>query len=122
MEAGLSKRRMVEGKRKGKEKAAPLNSRVAESATTDVLRDILKKLKGLRMEVGDLRVFAQCTTTVAENSWRTQRQISTCVADLRWHFMPNNGEGSVGTENEEDEGVGAEDKEDGGDGAGNDEM
>ena len=74
------------------------------------------------MEVGDLRAFAQCTTTVAENGWRMQRQISTCVADLHWHFMPDNGEGSVGTENEEAEGVGAEDKEDGEDGVENEEM
>ena len=57
-EARLSKRRKVEGKGKGKEKAASLNSGVAESAVTDVLRDILKVLKGLHAEVGDLHVFA----------------------------------------------------------------
>ena len=110
-EAGLSKRRKVEGKGKGKEKAASPNSGVAESAATDVLRDILKELKGLHAEVGDLRVFAQRTTSVAENRWRTQRQISSCVADLCWHFMPDNGEGSVGTEDKEESGVGAENKE-----------
>ena len=110
-EAGPSKRRKVEGKGKGK--AATPNSGVAESTAMDVLRDILKELKGLRAEVGDLRAFAQRTKTMVENGWRTQRQISACVADLRWHFMPDNGEGSIGTEDEEDEGVGAEDKEDG---------
>ena len=41
-EAGPSKRRKVEGKGKGK--AATPNSGVAESAATDVLRDILKEL------------------------------------------------------------------------------
>ena len=117
-EAGPSKKRRVEGKGKGKEKAVTPNSRVAESAVTDVLRDILKELKGLRAKVGDLRVFAQCTTTVAENGWRTQQQISSCMADLHWHFMPDNSEGSVKTEDEEDSGVEAEDKEDGGDEAG----
>ena len=123
-EVGPSKRRRVEGKGKGKEKVATPNSRVVESTATDVLQDILKELKGLRMEVGDLRSFAQCTTTVAENGWRTQRQISVCVADLHWHFMPDNGEGSVGvgSENEEGSGVGVEDKEDGGDGVENEEM
>ena len=90
-EAGPSKRRKVE--RKGKGKAATPNSGVAESAATDALRDILKELKGLHAEVGDLCAFAQCTKTVVENGWRTQRQISTCVADLRWHFMPDNGKG-----------------------------
>ena len=118
-EAGPSKRRRVEEKGKGKEKMATLNSRVVE---TDVLQDIFKELKGLRAEVGNLCAFSQRTTTMAENGWRTQGQISTCVADLCWHFMPDNGEGSVRTENEEDEGVGAEDKEDGGDRAGNEEM
>ena len=59
MEVGPSKRRKVEGKGKGKEKAVSPNSGVAESAATDVLRDILKELKGLRVEVGDLRAFAQ---------------------------------------------------------------
>ena len=122
VEAGPLKRRKVEGKGKGKEKAVTPNSRVVESAVTDVLQDILKELKGLCAEVGDLRAFAQCTTTMAENGWRTQRQISTCIADLCWHFMPNNGEGSVGTEDEEDEGVGAEDKEDDEDGVENEEM
>ena len=39
--------------------------------------------------------------------------MTSCVADLRWHFMPDNSEGSVGTEDKEDSGVGAEDKEDG---------
>ena len=67
-------------------------------------------------------MFAQRTTTVAENGWRTQQQISSCVADLRWHFMPDNGEGSVGTEDEEKSGVGVEDKEDGEDRAENEEM
>ena len=122
VEAGPSKRRKVEGKGKGKEKAATPNSRVVESATTDVLRDILVELKGLHAEVGDLCVFAHRTTTVAENGWRTQRQISSCVADLRWHFMPDNGEGSVGTEDKEESGVGVEDKEDGEDRAENEEM
>jgi hypothetical protein len=122
MEVGPSKRRKVEGKGKGKEKAVSPNSRVAESAATDVLWDILKELKGLHVEVGDLHAFAQRTTTVAENGWRTQQQISLCVADLCWHFMPDNGEGSVGTEDEEESGVGAEDKEDGKDRAGNEEM
>ena len=119
-EAGPSKRRKVEGKGKGK--AVTPNSRVAESTTMDVLRDILKELKGLRAEVGDLRVFVQRTKTVAENGWRTQRQISACVADLRWHFMPDNGEGSVGTEDEEESGVGVEDKEDCEDRVENEEM
>ena len=121
-EAGPSKRKKVEGKGKGKEKAASPNSGVAESAATDVLQDILKELKGLRAEVGDLHAFAQRTTSVAENGWRTQHQISSCVADLRWHFMPDNGEGSVGTEDEEESGVGVEDKEDGEDRAENEEM
>ena len=123
-EAGPSKKRRVEGKRKGKEKAATPNSKVVESAAMDVLRDILKELKGLCVEVGDLRSFAQCTTTVVENRWRTQRLICMHVADLRWHFVPNNSEGSVGvrTENEEGSGIGAEDKEDGRDGVGNEEM
>ena len=112
----------MEGKGKGKEKAASPNSGVAESTVTDVLQDILKELKGLHMEVGDLRAFAQRTTTVAENGWRTQRQISSCMTDLRWHFMPDNGEGSVGTEDEEESGVGAEDKEDGKDRTENEEM
>ena len=67
-------------------------------------------MKGLHAEVGDLCVFAQCTTTVAENGWRTQRLICTCMADLRWHFMPDNSEGSVGMENK-DKGVRVEDKE-----------
>ena len=98
---GLSKRRKVEGKGKGKEKVASPNSGVAESAATDVLWDILKELKGLRVEVGDRCVFSQCTTTVAENGWRTQRQISSCMADLRWHFVPDNGEGSVVMEDKE---------------------
>ena len=46
------------------------------------------------------------------------------MADLRWHFVPDNGEGSVGvgTENEEDEGVGVEDEEEGGDGEENKDM
>ena len=67
-------------------------------------------------------MFAQRTTTVAENKWRTQRQISACVADLRWHFMPDDGKGSVRMENKETEGVGVEDKEDGEDRAENEEM
>ena len=83
-EAGLSKKRRVEeGKGKGKEKAATPNSGVVESAATDVLQDILKELKGLRMDVGDLRVFAQHTTTMAENGWRTQRQISACLTMVK---------------------------------------
>ena len=110
-EVGPSKKRKVEGKGKGK--AVTPNSGVVESTAMDVLRDILKELKGLRAEVGDLRVFAQHTKTVAENGWRTQRQISACIADLHWHSMPDNDEGGVGTEDEADEGVGAEDKEDG---------
>ena len=121
-EAGPSKKRRVEGKGKGKEKAATPNSGVAESAATDVLWDILAELKGLRVEVGDLCVFAQHTTSVVENGWRTQRQISSCVADLHWHFMPDNGKGSVRMEDEEDSGVGAEDKEDGKNRAENEEM
>ena len=112
----------MEGKGKGKEKTATPNSGVAESTAMDVLWDILAELKGLRAEVGDLRAFAQRTTSVAENGWRTQRQISLCVADLRWHVMPDNGEGSVGTEDEEESGVGVEDKEDGEDRAENEEM
>ena len=100
-EVRLSKRRQVEGKGKGKEKAVSLNSGVVESAVTDVLRDILKELKGLRAEVGDLHVFAQHTTTVGENGWRTLRQISSYMADLRWHFVLDNSEGSVVTEDEE---------------------
>ena len=119
-EAGPSKRRKVEGKGKGK--VATPNSGVAESTVTDVLRDILNELKGLHVEVGDLHAFAWRTTTMAENGWRTQRQISMCIADLHRHFMPDNGEGSVRTENEEEEGVGVEDKEDGEDGAENKEM
>ena len=122
VEAGPLKKRRVEGKGKGKEKAATLNSGVAESAATDVLRDILAELKGLHVEVGDLCAFAQRTTSVAENGWRTQRQISSCMADLCWHFMPDNGKGSVGMEDEADEGVGAEDKEDDKGGAENEEM
>ena len=121
-EAGPSKRRKVEGKGKGKEKAASPNSRVAESTATDVLWDILKELKGLRVEVGDLRAFAQRTTTMAENGWRTQRQISSCVADLHWHFMPDSSEGSIRTEDKEESGVEVEDKEDGEDRAENEEM
>ena len=121
-EAGPSKKRRLEGKGKGKEKAATPNSRIAESAVMDVLRDILAELKGLHVEVGDLHAFAQRTTSVAENGWRTQRQISSCVADLRWHFMPDNGKGSVRTEDEADEGAGAEDKEDGEGRAENEEM
>ena len=58
-------------------------------------------VEGLRVEVGDLCGFAQRTTTVAENGWRTQWQISSCMADLHWHFVPDNGEGSVVTEDEE---------------------
>ena len=112
----------MEGKGKGKEKVATLNSGVAESAAMDVLWDILAELKGLRMEVGELRVFAQHTTSVAENGWRTQRQISSCVADLCWHFMPDNSKGSVRTEDEADEGVGVEDKEDGEGRTENEEM
>ena len=121
VEAGPSKKRRVEGKGKGKEKAATPNSGVADSAATDVLQDILVELKGLHVEVGDLRAFAQRTTTVAENRWRTQQQISSYVADLHWHFMPNNGKGSVGMEDEEESGVGAED-EDGEDRVENEEM
>ena len=121
-EAAPSKKRRVEGKGKGKEKVATLNSGVAESTAMDVLWDILAELKGLRVEVGDLCAFAQCTTSVAENGWRTQWQISSCMADLCWHFMPDNGKGSVGTEDEADEGVGAEDKEDDEGGAENEEM
>ena len=117
-EAGPSKKRRVEGK----EKAATPNSRVVESAMTDVLRDILEELKGLCVEVGDLRAFSQRTTTVAENSWRTQWQIGSCVADLRWHFMLDNGKRSVRTEDEEEGRVEAEDKEDGEDRAENEEM
>ena len=82
VEVGPLKRRRVERKGKGKEKVATLNSGVVESAAMDVLQDILKELKGLRAEVGDLRVFAHRTTTVVENGWRTQRQISLCMADL----------------------------------------
>ena len=119
-EVGPLKRRKVEGK--GKEKVATLNSGVVESAATDVLRDILKELKVLHAEVGDLHAFAQHTKTMAENRWRTQRQISACIADLHWHFMPNNGKGSVGMEDEEESGVGAEDKEDGEDRVENEEM
>ena len=60
VEAGPSKKRRVEGKGKGKEKAATPNSGVAESTATDVLQDILAELKGLHVEVGDLRAF--CST------------------------------------------------------------
>ena len=119
--SSLSKKRRVEGKGK----VATPNSGVAESVTMDVLRDILKELKGLRMEVGDLRAFAQRTMTMAENGWRTQRQISTCVADLRWNFVPDDdddGSAGAGTEYREGSGVGAEDKEDGRDGAENEGM
>ena len=106
----------MEGKGKGKEKAATPNSGVAESATTDVLQDILKELKGLCTKVGDLRVFTQRTR------WRTQRQISLCVADLHWHFVLDNSKGSIVMEDEEESGVGAEDKEDGEGGVENEEM
>ena len=103
---------------------ATLNSGVADSAVMDVLQDILKELKGLHAEVGDLCVFAQCTTTVAENRWRIQRQISSCVADLHWHFVPDDSEGSVGVgmENERSSRVGARNEEDGEDGVENEEM
>ena len=87
-EAGPSKKRWVEEKGKGKMKVATPTSRVAESIVADVLWDILKELKGLCGEVGDLCAFAQHSTSVAENSWRTQRQISACVNDLYHHFMP----------------------------------
>ena len=49
-EAGPSKRRKVEGKGKGK--VATLNSGIVKSTTMDVLRDILKEVKGLHVEVG----------------------------------------------------------------------
>ena len=57
-------------------------SRVVESIAVDVLGDILKELKGLHAEVGDLRVFAQCTITMTELSLRIQRQTGACVNDL----------------------------------------
>ena len=92
MEAGPSKKRRVEGKGKGKAKAATPTSRVAESVVVDVLRDILKELKGLGAEVGDLRAFAQCTTSMAESGWRIQRQIGLCINNLHHHFMPKDDE------------------------------
>ena len=114
-EAGPSKKRKVERKGKGKVKVATPVSRVADSVTIDVLWDILKELKGLHAEVGDLRVFAQHTTSVAESSWRTQRQIGMCVNELHCHFVPENDEESVGVgaENEGSGGVEVKRKEDG---------
>ena len=53
-EAGLLKKRKVEGKRKGKAKVGTPVSGVVESITVDVLQDILRKLKGLHAEVSDL--------------------------------------------------------------------
>ena len=111
VDAGPLKKRRVEGKGK----VVTPNSRVAESVTTDVLWDILKELKGLCAEVGDLHAFSQCMTSMVENGWRMQQQISVCINDLHRHFMPeDDDEGSVR--------VGAGDKEDGGDGAENEEM
>ena len=102
MEASLSKKRRVEGKGKAKAKVGTSVSRVADSVAVDVLRDIVKELKGLHVEVGDLCVFAQCTVTMTESSWRTQRQTNICISELKDHFMPeeNDREGS-GAENRE---------------------
>ena len=80
LEASLSKKRKVE--EKGKVKVGTPVSRVTESVEVDVLWDILKELKGLCVEVSDLRTFAQCTITMTESSWRIQRQTGTCVNDL----------------------------------------
>ena len=113
-EAGPSKKRRVEGKGKGK--AVTLTFGVAESVAVDVLWDILKELKGLRAEVGDLRAFAQCTTSIVESGWRIQQQIGLCINEMHHHFMPNDDdEGSVrvGAGNEGIGRVGAKDKEDG---------
>ena len=62
----------------------------------DVLWDILKELKGLRVEVCDLCVFSQCTTTMSESSCRTLRQTNAHIGELLDHFMPvkNDREGS----------------------------
>ena len=104
MEAGPSKKVKVEEKGKGKAKVkvgTPV-SRVTESVTVHVLRDILKELKGLRAEVCDLCAFSQNSVTLSELSWRTLRQTNSHVSELLDHFVPveNDGEGSR-VENEE---------------------
>ena len=76
-------------------------------------------------EVGDLHVFAQRRTSMAESGWRIQRQMSACVNKLHCHFMPkDNDEESVrvGVENEGNGGVGVKDKENGKDGAESEET
>ena len=111
-EASPSKKRKVEEKGKVKVKVGTPVSGVAESVTVDVLRDIFIELKGLRMEVGDLCAFAQCTVTMMGLSWRTERQTSTYVIELLDHFVPgeNDREGSQ-VENEEGNGDRVENKE-----------
>jgi hypothetical protein len=116
-----------EGRRERKREGKGGNSgfRGCRLCRSDVLWDILKELKGLCAEVGDLCAFAQCTMSVAENGWRTQRQISACINELRCHFMPeddNEGSVRVGAENEGTGGVRTKGKEDGGDGAESEEM
>ena len=72
MEASPSKKRKVEGKGKAMANVRTPVFGVAESVMVNVLRDILKELKGLHVEVSNLCVFDQCTVTVMESSWRTQ--------------------------------------------------
>ena len=111
MKASPLKKMKVEAKGKRKAKARTPVSGVADSVTVDVLQDILKELKGLRAEVGDLRVFAQCTVSVTKLSWRIQRQMSTCVNKLHHHFVPEEDEESSRMENKEGGGDRAENEE-----------
>ena len=95
-EAGPLKKRKVEEKGKGKAKVRTLVPGVMESIAVDVLRDILKELKRLRVEVCDLCAFSQCTTTMSESSCRTLKQTNAHIGELLDHFMAvkNDREGS----------------------------
>ena len=110
VEAGLSKKRMVEDKGKGnvKVKVRPLVSGVVESIAVVVLQDILQELKDLCGKVQDICAFSQCSITVLESSWSMLKQTESHVTDLVDHFVPLevDGEGSRDrAENEEGHGV-----------------